>query len=459
MPLRRSATRSSLVAVLLAATGACAHGTSGTTPSPASQRPDSALSVASFDTVWRLIRDTHYDRSLKGLDWTAIGAEIRPRVARASSVGDVRAAITDLISRLGDSHYGIIPAEAIASPDSTHGRAKEIGDLGLHVRHLAGAIVVSRVDAGGAAQHAGIVPGWQVERVDSLEVAPLLRGVAHTDGAFERRLAGVYASLAVERRFVGERGTPARLTFRDAGNHVVRLTVTREESAADVVRIGNLPPIMARLENERLFDPDGCIGVIRFSSWMPVLAAPFERAVREFRTCRGIVIDLRGNLGGVAAMVMGTSGWFLDRADTLGILRTRDTELRYVAVPQHASGDGRRAEPYAGALALLVDGQSASTTEIFAAGLQDAGRARVFGDTTAGQALPATTYRLPNQDVLMFAVADFVTKRGNRLDRRGVIPDEVTPLRRSDLLAGRDLALAAALRWIRTDRSAKANTP
>jgi carboxyl-terminal processing protease len=95
---------------------------------------------------------------------------------------------------------------------------------------------------------------------------------------------------------------------------------------------------------------------------------------------------------------------------------------------------------------------------MFAAGLQDVGRARVFGDTTAGQALPATMYRLPNHDVLMYAVADFFTKRGTRLDRRGVIPDEVTPVRRADLLAGRDLALQGALRWLRTDRS-RANTP
>ncbi len=300
--------------------------------------------------------------------------------------------------------------------------------------------------------------GWIVERVDSLDAGVLLRGVARTEGTFERRLAGIYAALAIQRRLAGDDGSPVRLTLRDPGDRKVQLTVTRQTSSAEIVRLGNLPPIVAQLSTERFLDPDGCVGLIRFTSWMPVLAAPFERAVREFRGCRGIILDLRGNLGGVAAMVMGTSGWFMARQDTLGILRTRDTELRYVSIPQHASGDGRRVEPYAGALAVLVDRHSASTSEMFAAGLQDAGRARIFGDTTAGQALPATLYRLPNHDVLMYVVADFVTKRGTRLDRRGVIPDEVAPLRRTDLIAGRDVALQSAIRWIRSDR-ARANTP
>ena len=420
---------------------------------------DSALSVASFDTVWRLVRDTHYDKKLKGLNWDAIGAELRPHVVRARTVREVREAITALISRLGDSHYSIIPAEAVAPPDSVgRGRGHEFGDLGIEVRLLEGFIVVSRVDPKGSAAKAGVRTGWVVEQVDSFAAGPVARGVSLTTGSIERRVAGIHAALAVSRRMGGESGSPVHLVLRDERNRQLKLVIQRQDVAGDVVRLGNLPPILARLETERFHDPDGCVGVIRFTSWMPVIAARFERAVREFRDCRGIILDLRGNLGGVAAMVMGTSGWFLSRPDTLGTLRMRDAELHYVAVPQHASADGRAVEPYAGSLALVVDAHSASTSEIFAAGLQDAERARVFGDTTAGQALPATMYRLPNRDVLMYAVADFVTRKGARLDGRGVVPDELIPLRRADLVAGRDLALQGALRWVRSDRS-RASTP
>jgi carboxyl-terminal processing protease len=62
--------------------------------------------------------------------------------------------------------------------------------------------------------------------------------------------------------------------------------------------------------------------------------------------------------------------------------------------------------------------------------------------------LPALTERLPNGDVLYHAFADFFTPRGERIEGRGVIPDDVVPLTRRDLLAGRDPQLDAALRWI-----------
>jgi carboxyl-terminal processing protease len=98
-------------------------------------------------------------------------------------------------------------------------------------------------------------------------------------------------------------------------------------------------------------------------------------------------------------------------------------------------------------VAIVVDRLSASTSELFAAGLRDLGRARVFGDTTAGEALPATMARLPNGDLLIHAIADFHAAGGGRIESTGVVPDVYIPLTRRDLLAGRDLALGAALKW------------
>ena len=80
--------------------------------------------------------------------------------------------------------------------------------------------------------------------------------------------------------------------------------------------------------------------------------------------------------------------------------------------------------------------------------MQSTGRARVFGEPSAGAVLPARTTELPNGDVLLHAIADFVTADGTRLEGPGVIPDEHVPLRREDLLAGDDPQLEAALRWI-----------
>jgi carboxyl-terminal processing protease len=112
------------------------------------------------------------------------------------------------------------------------------------------------------------------------------------------------------------------------------------------------------------------------------------------------------------------------------------------------NAEGQRVEPFAGPLAILVDGMTGSASECFAGGLQALGRATVFGQTSMGQALPAFFDKLPNGDVLIHATGDFVTANGTRLEGRGVIPDEPVPVTRSDLLAGRDTALGAALAWV-----------
>src|SRR5262249_18588258 len=97
---------------------------------------------------------------------------------------------------------------------------------------------------------------------------------------------------------------------------------------------------------------------------------------------------------------------------------------------------------------ILVDGCSASTAEIFAQGLKDAKRARVFGTPTAGAALPSIIERLPNGDGFQYAIANYVSDGGRPLEGLGVVLDEEVHPTRSQLLAGRDPILDAALAWI-----------
>jgi carboxyl-terminal processing protease len=132
----------------------------------------------------------------------------------------------------------------------------------------------------------------------------------------------------------------------------------------------------------------------------------------------------------------------------------RDSELRYVTNPRRVNGSGDRVEPFAGPLAILVDGSTASTSEVFAGGLQSVGRARIFGQKTMGAVLPSLLDRLPNGDVLQHAIADFATADGRQLEGFGVTPDENVVLQREDLADGHDATLAAAITWM-TGESAR----
>jgi carboxyl-terminal processing protease len=213
-----------------------------------------------------------------------------------------------------------------------------------------------------------------------------------------------------------------------------------------------------RVEREKKATPSGrTAGVIKFNVWMAAVDAEFQQAMDEMRRADGIVIDLRGNPGGLAAMLMGISGHFVGDRVTLGVMKTRESEFRFVANPRLVNASGERVEPFSGPVAILVDSMSGSASECFAGGMQSIGRARIFGQTSMGQALPALFDRLPNGDVLIHAYGDFVTATGTRLEGRGVIPDEAVPLERADLLAGRDRTMEAALAWI--DRSRVSKTP
>ena len=146
-------------------------------------------------------------------------------------------------------------------------------------------------------------------------------------------------------------------------------------------------------------------------------------------------------------MILGVSGHFLDERVSLGTMKMRGNDLHFYTNPRRVNSAGERVRPYSGPLAILIDSLSLSAAEIFAGGMRDVGRARLFGEATGGQALPAIWDRLPNGDVLYHAIGDFVTASGARVEGRGVSPDEVVPVTRADLLAGRDAPLEAALRW------------
>jgi carboxyl-terminal processing protease len=137
-----------------------------------------------------------------------------------------------------------------------------------------------------------------------------------------------------------------------------------------------------------------------------------------------MIIDLRGNPGGAGGMAMGVAGHVMDEPKSLGAMRTRDTTLEFKVNPRRSTPQGERVEPFSGPVAIVVDPLSASTSEIFAGGLQKLGRARVFGRTSAGAALPAQMKSLPSGDALLFAFANFTLPDGSTIEGVGVIADE-----------------------------------
>jgi len=406
--------------------------------------------LESFDVVWRTIRDQHYDPELRGVDWEAAREELRPKIEQAADDEEVRAILRDLVSRLDESHFAILDAEAseaIAPPeedDDTSESAAEagLGWIGLEARLFGDEVIVTRVDPGGPAAEAGIRPGWRLVSIAEREVADLVAAVRKAVPGTPTRLETA-VPLAIRARLAGAVGKAVALELVDDAGTSHTLDVERTGRPGWIARIGELPPMPVAFETRVL---DGGIRYITFDAFAePVQVMPaFNAAMRDSMDAPGVVIDMRGNVGGLMGMLMGVGGWFVEEPTSFGTLTVQGTELRIVASP--------RARPYAGPVAVLVDAVTISAAEFLAGGMQATDRARVFGRRTAGLALPSQVMRLPNGDALQYVFGDYVSADGRRLERDGVAPDEVidTPPSRDQ----RDPVLSAARAWIRAGNAA-----
>lgn len=397
--------------------------------------------TATFDAAWTIIRDTHFDPAMNGVDWNAVKAELRPRAAAAKDAGELRGVIRDMLGRLGQSHFAIIPG---SGDSASRTLADMSGDPGVDVRLIDQSIVVTSVELQSSAHKLGVKPGWKVVAFAGAPVAPLLRDLPEA-----ARMQQVEAWRIAQERLRGAAGTNVRATFEDEKGQPRDVVLERQPESGQPVTVGHLPTMYVRVESERRSLAGGkSAGVIRFNVWMAAVDREFQKAMDSLRDTDGIVIDLRGNPGGLAAMLMGISGQFVNERKVLGTMKTRERELRFVANPRLVNAAGERVEPFAGPVAILVDAMTGSASECFAGGMQAIKRARVFGQTSMGQALPALFDKLPNGDVLIHAYGDFVAADGTRLEGRGVVPDEIVPLTREALAAGEDRTMDAALRWI-----------
>ena len=416
-------------------------------------RAQSAPPVATFDTVWSVINRMHFDSTFGGVDWQKVRTEFRPQAEAARTRAELRPILTRMIERLKQSHFSIIPQEALDDRESASGQ----GDVGFDVRYIEKAITVTRVDADGPAARAGIKPGWRLTRVGDQSIARILERAKNSRSqqySYELR-----AALVARAALGGAEDSTVRLGFRNERNREVTVQVKRRTDPGVAIRFGDLPTMFSRFESRTVQSAGRPVGVVWFNVWMIPVMAPLDSAIDRMRGSAGLVVDLRGNPGGVGAMSMGVAGHVVDTARTFGVMHTRTGPLTYKVNPRRSNPSGDRVAPFAGPVAVLMDELSGSTSEVFAGGLQSIRRVRVFGVKSMGAVLPARTMKLPNGDVLYHAIADFVTADGTLLEGRGVIPDEQVMVKRADLLAGKDPVLEAALRWIAAEASARKTHP
>jgi carboxyl-terminal processing protease len=256
--------------------------------------------------------------------------------------------------------------------------------VGLWARHERdGRIEVTRVRPGSPAAAAGIRRGDRLRSVDGkkadgrpvTEVVSLLRGDA-TDAA-----AGTTVRLGLER-----------------GTRTWSETLRRVRLSTDDVTVRALA---------------GGATVIRVAAFTKGAGDTVRTAVRQAPAGAGIVLDLRGNSGGLVTEAVTTASAFLDG----GLVATYDVEGDQRALHAEPGGDTTRP------LVVLVDGGTMSAAELLTGALQDRGRAVVVGSRTFGKGSVQMPSRLPGGSVAELTVGHYRTPAGRGVDGRGITPD------------------------------------
>ncbi|MFF1276710.1 S41 family peptidase [Streptomyces marokkonensis] len=285
------------------------------------------------------------------------------------------------VSRSGDRWAAVYsPDEYEEFEESLDGRYTGVG---LWARERDGRIEVTRVGSDTPAAEAGIRAGDRLRSVDGRKVdgRPVTEVVSLLRGDTTGESAGTTVRLGLERgpRAWSETVRRARLS---------RDTVTARELASGVT-------------------------VIEVGAFTTGSGEQVRTAVRQAPDGAGIVLDLRGNPGGLVAEAVTAASAFLDG----GLVATYDVEGEQRALHAEPGGDTTRP------LVALVDGGTMSAAELLTGALQDRGRAVVVGSRTFGKGSVQMPAPLPDGSVAELTVGHYRTPSGRGVDGRGLTPD------------------------------------
>lgn len=266
-------------------------------------------------------------------------------------------------------------------------------------RERDGRIEVTRVQSGSPAAEAGIRKGDRLRSVDGEKVdgRPVTEVVSLLRGDAQDAPAGTTVRLGLER-----------------GTRAWSRTLRRARLSTDSVTVRRLP---------------GDVLVIRIAAFTKGSGDVVRTAVRQAPAGAGIVLDLRGNSGGLVTEAVTTASAFLDG----GLVATYDIDGEQRALHADAGGDTTRP------LVALVDGGTMSAAEMLTGALQDRGRAVVVGSRTFGKGSVQMPTRLPDGSVAELTVGHYRTPSGHSVDGRGITPDLEAgrqPLQRAESILG-----------------------
>lgn len=333
-------------------------------------------------------------------------------------------AVSGMVDALGDTGHSVF-----LSPDmvkrlrlAERGRLKGVG-LMIQMKHRQ-VVIVAPID-NSPAQRAGLRSGDIIMSVDG------------------RDITGLPLDQVVE-RVSGPAGTSVTLAVLDPRTHHIRtVTIVRAD-----IKLHNVT--WQRLPGTEVAD-------VRIASFSDGVAKELHKTLDEIQQQHlcGLILDLRNNPGGVLDEAVGVASQFLTNGN---VLLVKDAQGKVTPVPVKEDGQENHL-----AMAVLVNGGSASASEIVAGALRDAHRAELIGETTFGTGTVLSEFPLTGGSALLLAVKEWLTPSGHSFWHKGLTPQlkvalaadasPLVPLAERKLTAGElqtstDHQLLRALQWV-----------
>ncbi len=353
-----------------------------------------------FDRSWKIIKKSYFDSSMNEQDWYRWKLHYQGKIKTDE---DAYVAINTMLESLNDPYSKFLSkkeyAELNTSIDS------KITGIGVNIFSNAGKITVFNVIEGTPASNSGIKSGDIIFAVDKKEVS----GMSISD------VAGLVR---------GPENSMVDLTLL-RNNKKITKNIKRKEIKIKTVKSS----------------VDKNIGYIQILSFIGLTTSnEFLEALEKTEKTEGLIIDLRGNPGGLLPNAVFIANLFIPEGKIVSVVGRNG--LKQDLSAQKANYNVNKP------LIVLIDHSSASASEILSGALKDYKKAKLVGTTTYGKGMVQEVLPMPNETGLNLTIAKYLTPNGTDINKKGITPDVPVEITTDDLKKNNDTQLIVAKRMM-----------
>ena len=349
-----------------------------------------------FDKAWRTIRKNYYIKDMNNQDWYRWKVHYQGQIKTEE---DAYVAINTMLASLDDPYSKFLSKKEFAELNSSID--SKITGIGVNILSNAGKIMILNVIEGTPANSAGIKSGDIIFAVNKKEVS----GMSVSDVATLVR---------------GPENSTVEITLL-RGEKKITKTIKRKEIKIKTVKSS----------------VDKNIGYIQILSFIgSTTSNEFIEALEKTENTDGLILDLRGNPGGLLPNAVFIANLFIPEGKIVSVVGRNGFKQDLTA----QNTDFTINKP----LIVLIDGSSASASEILSGALKDYKKAKLVGTKTYGKGMVQQVIPMPNETGLNLTIAKYLTPSGADINKKGISPDINVELTFEDLKKNNDVQLNMA---------------